>query len=100
MAKKSMIEREKKRKFLIKKYSTKRNNLLYEYSKQINFSNKIKIHSKLQKCPKNSAKVRLRKICWKTGRSRGILRDFGLSRHIFREMAHNGFLPGIIKSSW
>nr|YP_009193330.1 ribosomal protein S14 [Nitzschia sp. IriIs04]BAT70255.1 ribosomal protein S14 [Nitzschia sp. IriIs04] len=100
MSKKNMIEREKKKFFLIKKYSLKRKNLLFEYKKQLNFSNKILVHSKLQKCPKNSAKVRLRKICWKTGRSRGILRDFGLSRHIFREMAHNGLLPGIVKSSW
>ena len=41
-----------------------------------------------------------RNRCWKTGRPRAIFQDFGLSRHVFREMAHNCFLPGVTKSSW
>lgn len=100
MAKKSMIEREKKRISLEKKYSLKRANLLKDYRSADTFTNKMEIHSKLQKLPRNSAKVRIRKRCWKTGRPRGVFSDFGLSRHVFREMAHQCLLPGVTKSSW
>ena len=100
MAKKSMIEREKKRIKLEKKYSVKRKILLTQYQAASNFSNKMEIHSKIQQLPRNSAKTRIRNRCWKTGRPRGIFRDFGVSRHIFREMAHQCLLPGITKSSW
>jgi small subunit ribosomal protein S14 len=100
MAKKSMIEREKKRIRLEKKYAVKRAYLLTEYRNEESFSGKLKIHSKLQKLPRNSAKTRIRNRCWKTGRPRGVFRDFGLSRHVFREMAHQCLLPGVTKSSW
>jgi small subunit ribosomal protein S14 len=100
MAKKSMIEREKKRIKLEKKYSLKREILLTEYQTANNFSSKMEIHSKIQQLPRNSAKTRIRNRCWKTGRPRGVFRDFGISRHIFREMAHQCLLPGITKSSW
>lgn len=100
MAKKSMIEREKKRIRLEKKYSLKRVTLLTEYRNENSFTKKLEIHSKLQKLPRNSAKTRIRNRCWKTGRPRGVFRDFGLSRHVFREMAHQCLLPGITKSSW
>ena len=100
MAKKSMIEREKKRIRLEKKYSLKRKNLLADYQTADNFANKMEIHSKLQKLPRNSAKTRIRNRCWKTGRPRGVFRDFGVSRHVFREMAHQCLLPGVTKSSW
>ena len=100
MAKKSMIEREKKRLRLTKKYALKRSILVKNYQNENNFNVKINIHSKLQKFPRNSAKTRIRNRCWKTGRPRGVFRDFGLSRHVFREMAHNCLLPGVIKSSW
>ena len=100
MAKKSMIEREKKRIRLEKKYATKRVSLLTAYQNAEGFSDKLEIHSKLQKLPRNSAKTRIRNRCWKTGRPRGVFRDFGLSRHVFREMAHQCLLPGVTKSSW
>jgi small subunit ribosomal protein S14 len=100
MAKKSMIEREKKRIKLEKKYSEKRKILLTQYQIANNFSAKMEIHSKIQQLPRNSAKTRIRNRCWKTGRPRGVFRDFGISRHIFREMAHQCLLPGITKSSW
>ena len=100
MAKKSMIEREKKRIRLQKKYSLKRAELLTEYKNEKNFNEKFVIHAKLQKLPRNSAKTRIRNRCWKTGRPRGVFRDFGLSRHVFREMAHQCLLPGVTKSSW
>jgi small subunit ribosomal protein S14 len=100
MAKKSMIEREKKRIKLTKKYALKRTTLLKKYQSETNFNLKLELHSKLQKLPRNSARTRVRNRCWKTGRPRGVFRDFGLSRHVFREMAHQCLLPGIKKSSW
>jgi small subunit ribosomal protein S14 len=100
MAKKSMIEREKKRIKLTNKYAEKRKALLNEYRNAQDFSLKLEIHSKLQKLPRNSSKIRIRNRCWKTGRPRGYYRDFGLSRHVIREMAHQCLLPGITKSSW
>jgi small subunit ribosomal protein S14 len=100
MAKKSMIEREKKRIKLQNKYALKRINLLKKYQTTDNFNMKLEIHSKLQKLPRNSAKTRIRNRCWKTGRPRGVFQDFGLSRHVFREMAHQCLLPGVTKSSW
>jgi small subunit ribosomal protein S14 len=100
MAKKSMIEREKKRIKLNQKYASKRATLLNKYRAEKNFNTKLEIHSQLQKLPRNSAKTRIRNRCWKTGRPRGIFRDFGLSRHVVREMAHQCLLPGVRKSSW
>ena len=100
MAKKSMIEREKKRIKLNKKYASKRATLLNKYRAEENFNTKLEIHSQLQKLPRNSAKTRIRNRCWKTGRPRGVFRDFGLSRHVVREMAHQCLLPGVRKSSW
>lgn len=95
-----MIEREKKRISLEKKYALKRSRLLIEYLQEKSFNGKLKVHSKLQKLPRNSAKTRIRNRCWKTGRPRGVFRNFGLSRHVFREMAHQCLLPGVKKSSW
>jgi small subunit ribosomal protein S14 len=100
MAKKSMIEREKKRIRLEKKYALKRTNLLNDYKNEKSFNEKLEIHSQIQQLPRNSAKTRIRNRCWKTGRPRGVSRDFGLSRHVLREMAHQCLLPGVTKSSW
>jgi small subunit ribosomal protein S14 len=100
MAKKSMIEREKKRIKLEEKFSLKRATLLEQYKTETNFNLKLELHSKLQKLPRNSAKIRIRNRCWKTGRPRGVFRDFGVSRHVFREMSHQCLLPGVTKSSW
>ena len=100
MAKKSMIEREKKRIKLYKKYALKRAHLLKLYQNEENFNLKLELHSKLQKLPRNSSRTRIRNRCWKTGRPRGVFRDFGLSRHVVREMAHQCLLPGVTKSSW
>ena len=100
MAKKSMVEREKKRIKLTDKYAVKRSNLLQQYRKTEDFNLKLEIHSKIQKLPRNSSKIRIRNRCWKTGRPRGFYRDFGVSRHVLREMAHQCLLPGVTKSSW
>lgn len=95
-----MVEREKKRIKLNKKYAEKRSTLLNQYKTTEDFTLKLEIHSKIQKLPRNSAKNRIRNRCWKTGRPRGYYRDFGISRHVLREMAHQCLLPGITKSSW
>ena len=100
MAKKSMIEREKKRIKLHAKYKFKRMKLLKQYQDVDIFSLKLDVHKKLQKLPRNSAKTRIQNRCWKTGRPRGVFRNFGLSRHVVREMAHQCLLPGVTKSSW
>lgn len=100
MAKKSMIEREKKRFRLKNKFSEKRSNLLKLRKLAENFNIKLEYHRKIQKLPRNSSKVRIRNRCWKTGRPRSIFRNFGVSRHIFREMVHQSFVPGVTKSSW
>ena len=100
MAKKSIIQREKKRIQLEKKYAKKRSTLLEKYKNEKKFHLKLEIHSQIQQLPRNSSKTRIRNRCWKTGRPRGVFRDFGLSRHVFREMAHECLLPGITKASW
>lgn len=100
MAKKSMIEREKKRVKLYNKYNVRRGELLEEYKNTKDFNLKLEIHSKIQKLPRNSSKIRIRNRCWKTGRPRGYYRDFGLSRHVLREMAHQCLVTGVKKASW
>lgn len=95
-----MVEREKKRQRLVLKYREKRRDLLNAIKTSNSFSETLILQKKLQKIPLNSAANRLRNRCWKTGRSRAVYRDFGLSRHELREMAHAGLLPGVIKSSW
>jgi len=100
MAKKSMIEREKKRKKLVNKYLIIRTHIKEEIRNNDDFSKQLELQAKLQKLPRNSMKCRKRNICWMTGRSRGFYRDFGLSRHVLREMSHECLLPGIHKSSW
>jgi small subunit ribosomal protein S14 len=100
MAKQSMIQRELKRVKLVIKYSKKRQEILFDLKKERNLDKIFVLQKKLQSMPPNSLPIRLRNRCWKTGRSRGVYRDFGLSRHVIREMAHQCLLPGLIKASW
>ncbi|MGL5193911.1 MAG: 30S ribosomal protein S14 [Chroococcales cyanobacterium] len=100
MAKKSMIEREKKRKALVEKYIDKRFELKAQFAATTDPEEKLRIHRQIQQLPRNSAPNRVRNRCWLTGRPRGFYRDFGLSRNVIREMAHEGLLPGVVKSSW
>jgi len=100
MAKKAMIERERKRKYLVKKYEEKRTLLKKEIKLASNLQDKLNLHGKLQQLPRDSAQVRLHNRCMLTGRPKGYYRDFGLSRHTLREMAHRCLLPGVTKSSW
>ncbi len=100
MAKKSMIEREKNRQELVEKYAERRKALKAEFAAAKTQGEKMRIHRLIQQLPRNSAPTRLRNRCMVTGRPRGYYRDFGLSRHVLREMAHEGLLPGVVKSSW
>jgi len=107
MAKKSMIQRELKRKSLVNRFINKRNNVKQKLKNlMINsetsrlYEETLKLQENLQRFPRNSSKIRIKNRCWKTGRSRGYYRDFGLSRHVVRELAHEGILPGVIKASW
>ncbi len=100
MAKKSMIERQKKRVKTVEQYSEKRQALLDDFRTAVTQRERLAIHRQIQQLPRNSAPTRLHNRCWVTGRSRGYYRDFGLSRNVLREWAHEGLLPGVVKSSW
>nr|YP_010851451.1 ribosomal protein S14 [Echinothamnion hookeri]WGH14427.1 ribosomal protein S14 [Echinothamnion hookeri] len=100
MAKESMIQREIKRKKLSLKYYDKKKSIKNLIKISTTFETNIQLQQKLQKIPRNSLNCRKRNRCWMTGRSRGFYRDFGLSRHVLREMAHECLLPGVKKSSW
>lgn len=89
MAKISLIAREVKRAKLVEKYAEKRAKLKVEGD-----------WVELQKLPKNSSKVRLHNRCKLTGRPKGFMRQFGISRINFREMASSGLIPGVKKASW
>jgi small subunit ribosomal protein S14 len=89
MAKESMKAREVKRQAVVAKYADKRKALLEAGD-----------YEGLQKLPKNASPVRLHNRCKLTGRPRGYMRQFGISRVMFREMANNGLIPGVKKASW
>ena len=89
MAKESMKARELKRAKLVEKYAAKRAELKARGDWE-----------GLQKLPKNSSPVRLHNRCQLTGRPKGYIRQFGISRINFREMANKGLIPGITKASW
>lgn len=95
-----MIERDRKRFILITKYASKRESLKQQISMAESMEEKLQLHRQLQRLPRNSAPVRLRNRCSITGRPRGYFRDFGLSRHVLREYASEGLLPGVTKASW
>jgi small subunit ribosomal protein S14 len=89
MAKESMKAREVKRAKMAAKYADKRKAL-----------KEAGDYEGLQKLPRNSSPIRMRNRCKLTGRPRGYIRQFGISRITFREMALDGKIPGVTKSSW
>ena len=89
MAKESMKAREVKRAKLVVKYAEKRAKLKAEGD-----------YVALQLLPKNSCPVRMHNRCKLTGRPKGYMRQFGISRIVFRELASNGLIPGVKKASW
>ncbi|WP_029088525.1 30S ribosomal protein S14 [Brevibacterium album] len=101
MAKKSKIAREKQRQELVERYAERRVALKRQLvSPESTDEQREEARLGLQKLPRNASPVRLRNRDQVDGRPRGYLRKFGLSRVRFRQMAHNGELPGITKSSW
>jgi len=100
MSKKCLVEREKKRQRLVDKYADKRAELKEKIRTSTSPRERFELHRQLQRLPRNSSPTRVRNRCKVTGRSNGYYRDFGLSRNVFREWAHKGYLPGVVKSSW
>lgn len=95
MAKKSMIARDVKRAKLAEKYAVKR----AELKARINAGD-VEAVEELNKLPKNASPVRKRNRCQIDGRPRGYMREFGISRVKFRQLAGAGLIPGVTKSSW
>jgi small subunit ribosomal protein S14 len=101
MAKTSLVQRDIKRRKLWKKYKEKRASLLsIANNKDVSAEEKFEARLKLTKLPRNSSKSRIRNRCSLTGRPRAVYRKFGLSRIALRELASDGKLPGVVKSSW
>lgn len=101
MAKKSSIAKQRRREVLVAKMAAKR----AEYKATILDGSKSTEEQQaavraLNELPKNSSKIRLRHRCQFTGRARGVLWKFKMSRHCFREMVHKALIPGITKASW
>jgi small subunit ribosomal protein S14 len=104
MAKESMKARERKREKMVARYSKKRQELT-KILKSTNASEDVEAAKwdamlAIQKLPANSSKIRVHNRCGLTGRPRGYMRQFGISRVTFREMALSGKIPGIKKASW
>ncbi|ANU20678.1 30S ribosomal protein S14 [Planococcus plakortidis] len=89
MAKKSKVARDKKQREMVARYAELRKELKAQGN-----------HEALAKLPKDSSPTRLKNRCEVTGRPRGFMRKFGMSRIAFRDLAHKGQIPGVKKSSW
>ena len=101
MPKTSAIERNKKRIRLVEKHAAKRAELkAILASPSTSDEEFFSAQKKLQKLPRNSSPTRIRNRCSMSGRPRGFIGKFGVSRIQFRELALNGKIPGVIKSSW
>tara|TARA_Y100000588_G_C13314237_1_gene526985 strand:+ start:188 stop:493 length:306 start_codon:yes stop_codon:yes gene_type:complete len=101
MAKKSKIVREHKLIKKVQKYADIRAELKgIIKNPEVSHEDKKAAVAKLDRLPKSSSRIRIRTRCFKTGRPRGVIRRFNLSRMAFREMALKGEIPGITKASW
>lgn len=101
MAKLALINREAKRRDTVKKFATKRAQLL-EVINDAKASDEARMEARarLEQLPRNASPVRLRNRCMLTGRPRGTFRMFGLGRNKLREIAMRGEIPGLTKASW
>lgn len=101
MARKAMIEKEKKRAHLTDIKWEKRQELK-KIVRDLNISEDKRLEAmlKLNSLPRNSTPIRRRNRCLLTGRARGYLRKFKMSRLCFRELANSGYIPGVVKASW
>ena len=101
MAKKSMIEREKKREAMVKKYAAKRAALKEVINDQEKpMEERFRASLKLAKLPRNSSAVRLHNRCQLTGRPHAYYRKLKISRIALRDLGSQGQIPGMVKSSW
>ncbi|MEN6540653.1 MAG: 30S ribosomal protein S14 [Mizugakiibacter sp.] len=101
MAKTSMIERDKKRAKLVKKYAAKRAGLkAIVLSPKSSYEEKMEAQTKLQKLPRDASPTRQRTRCALTGRPRAVYKKFGLARNKLREATMRGDVPGLRKASW
>ena len=101
MAKTSMVQRDKKRTKLVKKYAAKRADLKAKVANQkLSYDERMAAQTALQKLPRDASPVRQRNRCEMSGRSRGVYRKFGLGRNKLREATMRGDVPGLRKASW
>jgi len=101
MAKIALINRESKRRAIVKKYAARRAELAAVANNlKLSDEERQEARMKLQKLPRNASPVRLRNRCALTGRPRGTYRKFGLARNKLREIAMRGEIPGVTKASW
>lgn len=101
MAKKSIVQRNLKRQRLSARYSAKRAELKKILSDPSTSDEAFfEAQTNLARLPRNASPTRVGKRCLITGRSRGVMRRFGISRITFRELASQGLIPGVVKSSW
>ena len=101
MAKQSSIQKNNKRKLMVKKFRSKRLSLKKKMNdKNISMEERFKLQLKINDLPRDGSRVRVRNRCELTGRARSVYRKFGLSRIKIRELSMAGLLPGVVKSSW
>ena len=101
MAKKSMIEKNKRREKLAKQYAGRRARLkAIANDESLSMEERFAARLKLSQLPRNSSPQRVRNRCELTGRPRSVYRKFRLSRIALRELASRGMIPGVVKSSW
>jgi small subunit ribosomal protein S14 len=101
MAKTNMVEREKRRERIVKRYAAKRAQLKELIrSPKTSPEERAAAQVRLQSLPRDASPSRLRNRCHITGRSRGVYRKFGLARQKIREVAMRGEIPGLAKASW
>jgi len=101
MAKTSSVEKNNRRRKLVKQYAAKRTALkaiIMDQDKPL--EERFRAQLKLAALPRNSAKIRIRNRCEVTGRPRAYYRKLGMSRVALRELGNNGLIPGLVKSSW
>ncbi|MBL0690330.1 MAG: 30S ribosomal protein S14 [Alphaproteobacteria bacterium] len=100
MTRKALVQKELNREKLVKKYAEKRKELKAKMSRKSSPEERVEAMLAFTELPRNSAKIRLHNRCAITGRPKGYIGKFGLSRIKFRKLASLGQLPGVKKSSW
>src|ERR671939_161078 len=101
MVQTALINRNEKRRGVVKKFASKRAELLAAANNPgLSQEERYEARLKLQKLPRNASPVRVRNRCALTGRPRGTFRKFGMARNKLREIAMRGEIPGVIKASW